>query len=79
MPSCRECDGIRVLRCCKYFFLFFRGSGHTNYCVEALTFLALYYYILPPRLAEHVLWECFVNYEGKKGKNISTDLHIWNM
>ena len=72
----REGDGIRVLRCWKYFFLFFRGSGHKNYCVEALTFLAQYYYVLPPRLAEQMLWGRFVNYEGKKGKIISTDLHM---
>ena len=72
----REGDGIRVLRCWKYFF---RGSGHTNYCAEGLTFLAQYYYVFPPRLAEQMLWGRFVNYEGKKGKNFSTDLQIWNI
>ena len=72
----REGDGTRVLRCWKYLFLLFRGSGHTNYCLEALILLAQYYYILPPRLAEQMIWGRFVNYEGKIGGNISADLHI---
>ena len=44
----REGDGSRVLRCWKYFLLLFRGSGHTNYSLEALSLLTQYYYTLPP-------------------------------
>ena len=44
----KEGGGRRVLHCWKYFFLFFRSTGHKNYCIEALNLLAQYYYTLPP-------------------------------
>ena len=72
----REGDGPRVLRCWKFFFLLFRGTGHKNYCIEALLLLASYYYILPSRYAAQMLWGRFVNVHGKTGCNISADLHM---
>jgi L1 cell adhesion molecule like protein len=72
----REGDGERVLRCWKYFWLFFRATGHTNYCLEAFNTLMQYYYILPPRYAEEMLWGRFINARGKAGHNISADLHM---
>lgn len=72
----REGDGLRVLRCWKFFFLLFRGTGHKNYCIEALHLLASYYYILPPRYAAQMLWGRFINVHGKTGSNISADLHM---
>lgn len=75
----REGDGSRVLRCWKYFLLLFRASQHKNYCIEALNFLMLYYYILPPRYAEQMLWGRFVNTEGGPGRNIPADLHMEHM
>ena len=68
----REGDGTRVLRCWNYFL----SSGHTNYCLEAFNLLVQYYYTLSPRLAEQMLWGCFVNSEGKIAHNISCDLHM---
>ena len=32
-------DGDRILPCWKFLFLFFRASGHTNYALEALTWV----------------------------------------
>ena len=72
----REGDGDRVLRCWKFLFLFFRASGHTNYTLEALTLLSNYHYLLPPRYAEQMKWNQFINTQGKRGANISADLHI---
>ncbi|KAL5502833.1 hypothetical protein EMCRGX_G009668 [Ephydatia muelleri] len=72
----REGDGFRVLRCWKFFFLLFRGTGHKNYCIEALQLLASYYYILPPRYAAQMLWGRFVNIHGKTGCKDSADLHM---
>ena len=72
----KEGDGTRVLRCWKYFLLFFRATGHTNYCIEAFNLLALYYCILPQRFAEQMLWGRFINTVGKRGHNISADLHM---
>ena len=72
----REGDGDRVLRCWKFLFLFFRSSGHTNYTLQALTLLSHYYYLLPSRYAEQMKWNRFINTQGKRGANISADLHI---
>ena len=75
----REGDGERVIRCWKFLMLFFRASGHTNYTLEALNLLSHYYYLLPPRYAEQMKWNRFVNTQGKRGANISADLHIEHM
>ena len=72
----REGDGLRVLRCWKYLFLFFRATGHVNYTIEAFTLLSQYYYLLPPRLSEQLIWSRFVNTHGLPGRNIPADLHM---
>lgn len=75
----REGDGDRVMRCWKFLMLFFRASGHTNYTLEALNLLSHYHYLLPPRYAEQMKWNRFVNTQGKRGANISADLHMEHM
>ena len=72
----KEGDGMRVLRCWKYFLLIFRATGHTNYCIEAMNLLTQYYYTLTPQLAQQMLWGRFINNHGKIGQNISCDLHM---
>ena len=72
----REGDGDRVLRCWKYMFLYFRATGHTNYCLEALNLQSHYYYLLPPRYAEQLKWSRFINMHDSPGANISADLHL---
>ena len=69
-------DGDRMIPCWKFLFLFFRASGHTKYTLEALTLLSNYYYLLPPRYVEQMKWNRFINTQGKRGTNISADLHI---
>ena len=63
----REGDGERVLRCWKYFMLLFCATRHSNYCIEALRLLVLYYYILPPRYAFQMLSGRFISTHGKEG------------
>lgn len=72
----REGDGKRVLRCWKYLLPIFRYSGRRNYCVEAFKLLFQYYYALPPRQAEQLIWSRFVNTHGTPGRNIPLDLHL---
>ncbi|KAL5510576.1 hypothetical protein EMCRGX_G006142 [Ephydatia muelleri] len=72
----REGDGNRVLRCWKYFLLFFCATKHKNYCIEAFNLQMQYYYILPKRYAEQMLWGRFINSEGGPGHNIPADLHM---
>ena len=72
-----EGDGNRVLRCWKYFLLFVRATyKHKNYCIEAFNLQMQYYYILPKRYAEQMLWGRFINSEGGPGHNIPADLHM---
>ena len=56
----REGNELRVLRCWKYLFLFFRATSHVNYTIEAFTLSSQYYYLLPPRLSEQLIWSRFV-------------------
>ena len=72
----REGDGLRVLRCWRYLFLLFKASNRTNYTIEAFNFLAQHAFLLPPRLADQLLWSRFINTHGVPGKNIPCDLHM---
>ena len=72
----REGDGLRVLRCWKLMFLWFRSTGHTNYTIEAMTLLVQYYFLFTPRLAEQLIWGRFINTHGGLGCNIPADLHM---
>ena len=71
-----ERDDDRDMIIWKYLLLLFKASKRTNYAIEALTLLAQYYLILPPRLAEQLKWSRFVNVHGIPGHNISCDLHM---
>lgn len=66
----REGDDNRVLRCWKYMLSIFSASGSRNYACEAANLLIQYYYTLPPRLAQQLLWSRFVNVRGRPGHNV---------
>ena len=72
----REGDGLRVFRCWKFMFLWFRQTKHTNYTIEAMNLLVQYYYLFTPRLAEQLIWVHFINTQGGLGHNIPADLHM---
>ena len=60
----------------EIFSSFFRATKHKNYCIEAFNLQMQYYYILPKRYAEQMLWGRFINSEGGPGHNIPADLHM---
>lgn len=72
----REGDGDRVLRCWKFFLLYFKASRRVNYAIEALTLVVQYHLLLPDRLAQQLLWSRFINTHGKEGRNIPCDLYM---
>ena len=72
----KEGDGNRVVRCWRFFLLYFKASHRKNYSIEALNLLAQYNLLLPPRLAEQLKWSRFINVSGKPGHNIACDLHL---
>lgn len=74
--SVREGDGHRLVRCWQYLLLLFKSTNHTNYAFEAFNLLAQYHFLLPPRMAEQLIWNRTVNIHGRAGKNVSCDLHM---
>ena len=72
----REGDGDRVLIYWKFFAIVFKVTRHTNYLKEAILLQLQYHYLFTKRQAEQLKWCRFINTKGRKGCNISCDLHI---
>lgn len=70
-----EGDGLRILRCWKFFTPLFRCANRKNYAIEAVN-LQWQYVSLSPRQAMQLLWSRFINTHGRPGGNIPADLHI---
>ena len=73
--SIKEADGERVLRCWRYLLPVYKGSGRTNYSIEALNLLCQHQFYLTPRQSSELIWSRFVNSSGLQGRKISLDLH----
>ena len=73
--SIREGDGIRLITSYRMALLYFKAQGHTKY---AYTILKLLFRIKHdhPNIAHRLVWCRFINTTGKKGHNISIDLHL---
>ncbi len=76
VDAIREGDGLRILRCWRFFLPIFKSSNRTNYSIEAFTLLAQYEFLLTPRIQEQLLWNRTVNTRGRPGKNVPSDLHM---
>ena len=72
----REGDGSRILRCWKYFLVYFKSSGRTNYSIEAFVLLAQEKYLFSPRMSMQLKWNRTINVHGLPGRNVSCDLHM---
>ena len=72
----REGDGLRVIRCWKFFLPIFKVTNHKNYAIGALNMLIQYNFLLSPRQREQLLWSRFINTSGKPGENKSCDIHM---
>ena len=72
----REGDGLRDVRCWRYFLLLFKSNHRTNYSIEAFILLCQYHFMLSPRLAMQLTWSRTVNTHGLPGRNIPCDLHM---
>ena len=76
VDAIKEGDGLRILRCWRYFLPIFKASKQTNYSIEAFTFLAQYEYLLTPLMQQQLLWSRTVNTRGRSRTNVSCDLHM---
>ena len=71
----KEGDGLRIVRCWRFFLPIFKASNRTKYALEAATLL-INLHVLPQRLTQQIIWSRFVNTSGKAGHNKPCDLHM---
>jgi L1 cell adhesion molecule like protein len=71
----REGDGLRTLRCWRYFLILFKIHKRYNYSIEALHLLSQYHFFLTQRQREQLIWSRFINTHGVPGRNIPSDLY----
>ena len=70
----REGDGVRTIRCWKFFLLYFKNDGRTKYALEAFKLIAQTSAMLTPRKAHQLIWNRSCNSKGGTGKNVPLDL-----
>ena len=73
-----EGDGLRILRCWKFFLMFLKADGARSrkYAVEGLHLISQYYAILSPRDAHRLIWNRFIKAKHGLGGNIPLDLAL---
>jgi hypothetical protein len=69
-------DGPRVIRIYKYFCLYFKVSNCPKYAFAMLQLQAQVNCLLSRRLAHSLIWNRFVNHQGKVDTNHPMDLEI---
>ena len=74
--SIHEGDGLRILRCWKYMMLLFKATNKYKYAVQASRLLFQYYFTFTERMKHQLLWSRCVNVHGRRGRNVSMDLHM---
>ncbi len=72
----KEGDGERIIRCWRFFLLFYKAYGHHKYAVATFHLITRVSALLTPALAEQLTWNRTVNRHGGKGRNISCDLRL---
>ena len=73
-----EGDGLRILRCWKFFLMFLKADGARSrkYAIEGLHLISQYYAILSPRDAHRLIWNWFIKAKPGLGGNIPLDLAL---
>jgi hypothetical protein len=69
-------DGARLIRLYKYFMLFFKVSKCPKYALAMLHLQAQVNCLLTSRLAHSLVWNRFVNHQGKTDTNHPMDLDV---
>ena len=64
VDAIRNGDGSRILRCWKFFLLYFKSSNHVNYSIEAFILLVQEKYLFSPRMLMQLKWSQTVNVHG---------------
>ena len=74
--ACHEGDGERIVRCIKFFLLYFfeHGTGSSKYCLEALHLMFQIHATLTLRDVQRTIWNRTVNNRGGLENNVPLDL-----
>ena len=70
-----EGDGERAVRCWQLLLPHFLVANNRKYALESLRLQMQVKAILSPHLAQHIMWDRFINTRGGTGRNIPCDLH----
>ena len=70
-----EGDGGHVTRCWRLLLPHFLVANNRKYALESLHLQMQIKAILSPHLAQHIIWDRFINTRGGIGKNVPCDLH----
>ena len=70
-----EGDGWRVTRCWHLLLPHFLVANIHKYALESLFLQMQIKAILSPHIAQHIIWDCFINTRGGIGKNVPCELH----
>ena len=73
-----EADGLRILRCWKFFLMFLKvdGARSRKYALKWLHLISQVYAILPPRDAHRLIWNRSIKSKYGMGGNIPLDLAL---
>ena len=76
----REGDGERIIRCWRFFLLYYKAFGHHKYAIAAFRLIANVTAVLTEQQAHQLTWNRFVSNRGGKGHNMSNDFRLenWN-
>ena len=72
----KEGDGERIMTIWKYLLLVFHSSHRKNYTKEAIILLLQHHYLFSERMGAQLVWDRFVNTQGRIGCNVPADLHM---
>lgn len=71
----REGDGERIVRCWKFFMLYYKAFGHHKYAYASFLLQSKILAILTEAQCEQLVWNRTVNRKGGKGRNISCETY----
>jgi len=69
-------DGERLMLCYKFMYLYCKDVGFHKYAYGLLETVVQAEYLLPPRYANDLVWNRFVNNQGKEDTNLPVDLDV---
>ena len=76
----KEGDGERIIRCWRFFLLYYKASGRHKYALATFLLISNVTAVLSEQKSHRLIWNRTINTKGGAGKNISCDIRLeqWN-